>query len=307
MITLPYTFKSGKTLLAELTPEHYITSNKKVVAKLTADNLWATPVKPIEPTGNLILLDDEYQRLTADWHKYQEWLDEEITKHLQGLHDQSSHGRKGPIKAGYKNWNPQLQKLLEDKDQIDSTRGNALLATVTEAAGFNEKPTILSQAEFDALEGETLYRGVTDEAFIGDFKESLVQYAGEGSFGNGTYATNDVESTRYYTGAENNYDRLTMEMKLLPDANVMSFNDPYALKEWRSNLAKDFVEQYKATGANPAEVLEVEWNLANDSDWTNIAIMNGIDAIRFNPIGGTRQEFYTIILNRGKVAINGKS
>lgn len=307
MITLPYTYKSGKTLLAELTPEHYITSKKQVVAKLTADGRWTYPVKPIEPTGELILLDNEYAELTADWHRYQDFLDEEFTKHLSGAHDQSSHGRKGPIKAGYQNWNSEITGILERKDQLDSIRGNALLATVTEAAGFNEKPSVLSQSEFDALEGETLYRGVTDPSFITDYKESLVPFAGEGSFGNGTYTTNDVESTRYYTGREKNFDEVTMEMKLLPDANVISFNDPYALKEWRSNLTKDFVAQYKKTGANPAEVLDVEWNLANDSDWTNIAIMNGIDAIRFNPIGESKQEFYTIILNRGKVAINGKS
>jgi hypothetical protein len=91
MITLPYEYRSGKTLLAELTPEHYITNKKKVVAKLTADNLWAKPVRPIEPAGELILLDSEYEELTADWNQFQQWVGENVKKHLAGKHDQRTH------------------------------------------------------------------------------------------------------------------------------------------------------------------------------------------------------------------------
>ena len=94
MITLPYEYKSGKTLLAELDPEHYITDKKKVVAKLTADNLWVKPVVEIEPTGGLILLEDEYEELTADWKRFQEWQNQNVEKHLAGKHDQSSHANR---------------------------------------------------------------------------------------------------------------------------------------------------------------------------------------------------------------------
>jgi len=239
------------------------------------------------------------------------FTNDQLLKHLEGMHDQTSHGRKGPIAAGFENWNSKIPKLIQSAESIDSTRGNGLQATIIEAAGFNGKPQILSQAEFDALEGETVYRAVTQEWQVKDYQESIVQYAGEGSFGNGTYSTNYKDTVSYYAGdtngKQNIIDSRTMEMKLLPEANVMTFDDAFKLKEWRSNLSNNFVEQYKASGKNPAEVLDVQWNLANDSDWTNIAIMSGIDAIRFQPIAGDKGEYYTIILNRGKVAINGKS
>lgn len=240
-------------------------------------------------------------------------ISDSFTKHLQGMHDQANHGRRGPIQPGINSWHKHVPKLLEAAEQIDSTRGNAVLATFTEAAGFNGKPQILSQADFDALEGETIYRGMTDEAYVEDFKESLVQYAGEGVFGNGTYASNMKESTYYYAGYGDDGNLASieprlLEMKLLPEADVISFDDAFAMKEWRSRLTSEWVTAYKAKGKNPQEVQEVEWQLGNDSDWTNIAIMEGIDAVRFRPIDNENQsEYYTIILNRGKVAVNGNS
>lgn len=235
----------------------------------------------------------------------------DVTKHLEGQHDQASHGRKGPIPAGFANWNSKVETLIEAGSTIDARRGNGMQATFIEAAGFNGKPQILSQKDFDALEGETIYRGVQDEAFVTDYKESLVQFAGEGSFGNGTYATNIKETTEYYSNAGSNEagsaDARTMEMKLLPEANVMSFDDAVDMRNWAKDMSNDFVTQYGKAGMNPAQVQEVEWQLHNDSDWTNIAIMNGVDAVRFQVPMTEKNEYYTIILNRGKVAINGKS
>jgi hypothetical protein len=106
-----------------------------------------------------------------------------------------------------------------------------------------------------------------------------------------------------------------MEMKLLPEANVVSFEDVVELRNWSKDMSNEFITQYEKSGKNIAQVQEVEWQLHNDSDWTNIAIMNGIDAVRFKPITlervfpdqSKKPEYYTIILNRGKVAINGKS
>jgi hypothetical protein len=236
----------------------------------------------------------------------------DVAKHLDGKHDQAAHGRKGAIPAGYNNWNSKVETLIASAENLDSSRGNAVQATFIEAAGFNGKPQILSQKDFDALEGETIYRAVSEEWQVKDFQESLVQYGGEGVFGNGTYSTNTRESATFYAGDNGNkkdiIDSRTMEMKLLPEANVITFDDAFKLKEYSSDLSNKFVEQYKAFGKNPAEVLEVQWQLANDNDWTNIAIMNGVDAVRFKPIDGEgKTEYYTIILNRGKVAMNGKS
>lgn len=236
-----------------------------------------------------------------------------VAKHLQGLHDQSSHGRKGPIPAGYNNWNSHLYKLLLDSEQIDSVRGNAIQATILEAAGFNGKPQILSQKEFDAMKGETLYRGVTDKAFIEDYKNSLVQYAGEGSFGNGTYASSSKDTTAYYTmkdtpsADEKSWESRVMEMKLTPDAKVMAFDDVMQMRMWQKEISDKFITQYQRSGATLEKVQEVEYQLHNDGDWTNFAIMQGVDAITFKVPESKINETYAIILNRGKVAINGKS
>ena len=236
-----------------------------------------------------------------------------LEKHLQGQHDQSAHGRKGPIKAGFNNWYSHMDGLFASIDSMEEEgfdRGNATQAVFLEAAGFNGKPTVMSQADFDALEGETIYRAVGDESQVADYKDSLVQYAGEGSFGNGTYATNLKETTEYYAGDhENNPDVIasrTMEMKLLPDANVLSFEEVPEMRDWANRQTENFMDNYEKRGANPQQYQEVEWRLYNDSDWTNVAIMSGVDAVRFKVPLTDKNEYYTIILNRGKVAINGK-
>ena len=298
MITLPFEYKSGTTLLAELDAEHYITNRKKVIAKLTADNLWEKPVKPIKPVGELILLDNEYAELVADWKAFQAWATDNVTKHLAGQHDQSSHGRRGTIKIGFDNWSSHVIDLIEAAEKIDESRGDGINVVFTEAAGFNGKPKILSQAQFDALENETIYRGVQDESYVIDFKESVVQYGGTGTFGNGTYLSNNATTVIDYGGS-------IMEMKLLPTANVITFDNKENLKSWTQNLTNEWLDSYSASGKNPYEMQQAQWNLSDDTtNWTAIAMMQGIDAVRIPQNNG---EFYTVLLNRGQVAINGDS
>ena len=295
MIALPYEYISGKTLLAELDPEHYITDKKKVVAKLTADNLWAHPVRRIDPTGKLILLSSEHKELTADWNRFQDWLG--VQKHLPGKHDQASHGRKGAIKPGIDNWHPQVGNLIDAAEGIDESRGDGLTVVFTEAAGFNGKPKVLSQAEFDSLEGETIYRGVGSESQIQDFKESVVQHGGTGTFGNGTYFSNDARTVV-------DYGSNIMEAKLLPTANVVTFDTVEDFRTWRTGLTNEWLASYQTTDKNPFELQQASWHLGDSTNFTTIAMMEGIDAFRIPQANG---EFYTVLLNRGQVAINGDS
>lgn len=92
MIMLPLAFRSGKTFLAELDPEHYITDKKRVVAKLTADNSWAKPVESVNAAEYLSFTSEEFDELTAPWRAYKEWAKTAVEKHLAGKHDQSTHG-----------------------------------------------------------------------------------------------------------------------------------------------------------------------------------------------------------------------
>jgi hypothetical protein len=225
------------------------------------------------------------------------------------------------IEPGFTNWVPSVEELVNsavgeyDEDTgettnsvVDPSRGNAIHAVFVEAAGFNGKPTLLSQEEFDALEGETIYRAVSSVRQVVDFKESPMQYAGEGTYGNGTYASNNKKTTEMYAGdTGNDPEKIaahTLTMKLLPTANVLSFEDNEALNSYANNLKREFVQQYKDSGANPGQVHNIEFNLNNSGDWTALAIMNGVDAVRFKVNSNVKDEVYTIIFNREKVAIN---
>jgi len=73
MILLQYGYKSGEVLLAELDPEHYITNQKAVVSKLSG-SAWNTPIVPIYSNESLELTEEEYEELTADWKRYQDFL-----------------------------------------------------------------------------------------------------------------------------------------------------------------------------------------------------------------------------------------
>ena len=225
---------------------------------------------------------------------------------------------KARIEPGFDNWTPMLFDLLdsleEDEEGEEITKdelGNVLQSKFIKAAGFNGKPKLATQKEFDAIDSETIYRAVANKGFIDDYLNSEVQYAGEGSFGNGTYTTNRRETTEYYAGDTNDdkkiIDERTMEIKLASDANVLSFEEVPEMREWANNKASELHDTAGQVGANPQQRQSIDWHIVNDSDWTNIAIMLGYDAIRFRLPMTENNEYYTIILNRGKAVVNGKS
>jgi hypothetical protein len=215
----------------------------------------------------------------------------------------------GTIPSGYENWLPSMADILgfnddeDSEDDFDPALGNKLLSRVMEKAGYNEKPKILSAEEFNSIGGETIYRAVIDEKFVDQYLNSSKHFAGTGVFGNGTYSTSKRESAEAYAGSTNNDPEIInsrmLEMKLSPDANVLSFNSKRDLRKWAEENAAKFKEEYTKFGANPGEIQQFDWQMNNTADWTSIAIMAGYDAIRFPPDVGT--EYFTIILNRGKV------
>lgn len=221
----------------------------------------------------------------------------------------------GVIPPGYQNWMPAMADILGFNDDEDSEEeanpalGNELLSKTLEKAGYNEKPQVVSTEEFNSIEGETIYRAVVDEAYVDQYLNSPDHFAGTGVFGNGTYSTNKRESAEAYAGSTDGdpdvINSRMLEMKLSPDANVLYFKSKSELREWATANANKFKEQYKKFGANPGELHEFDWQINSASDWTNLAVMAGYDAVRFPPDIGN--EHFTIILNRGKVIVNGKS
>jgi hypothetical protein len=233
---------------------------------------------------------------------------------------ETSAEKKERIEPGFENWNKEVEKIFDDWDNdliagVESVDdGNILQANFIKKAGFNEKPKVLSQEEFDAIEAETIYRGHQSTSFMNSYIDSELQYAGEGYFGNGTYTSNKRDTAENYAGSsgpdastKSEIDERILEMKLLPGANVLSFEEVPELREWADEKTREFLNGYEKSGANPAQMQDAEWRLFNEADYTNIAIMLGIDAIRFKVPLTDKEEYYTIILNRGKVAINGKS
>jgi predicted acetyltransferase len=217
--------------------------------------------------------------------------------------------KKERIEPGFKNWYKKIKDIFTEADEdYDESRGNVLQSVFLEKSGFNDKPQVLSQEEFDAASGESIYRGFTSAEFMDDYITSDTPFAGEGYFGNGTYSTNKKETTFTYTGDDdsNREDRI-MEMKLMSDANVISFDEATDLREWATEKLQEFFRGYDKSGVTFEESQDAEWRLFNETDYTNIAIMLGIDAIRFKVPLTPDNEYYTIILNRGKVFINGKS
>jgi hypothetical protein len=213
---------------------------------------------------------------------------------------------------------PVLFDLLDSFDEneygddiTNDERGNILQSRFLKASGFNEKPKLATQEEFDAIDSQTLYRAVVDKSFVDDYLNSEIQFAGEGVFGNGTYTSNNKDTVRNYAGAlpdkveeaSKVLEERTMELKLRSDANVVDLSPDF----WSETLEKQIETLRKKAlefGANPAEMQAIDSKLTRAGGWSNIAIMLGYDAFRVKEKDG---EYYTVILNRGKVVVNGKS
>tara|TARA_B110000503_G_scaffold22880_1_gene35600 strand:+ start:1525 stop:5118 length:3594 start_codon:yes stop_codon:yes gene_type:complete len=217
---------------------------------------------------------------------------------------------KDVVAPGFENWAPLLADVLaltadseSEDNNFDPELGNKRLSTVMEKAGYNAKPKLVSAEEFDSIEGGTLYRGIDAEGAVDQYKNSPKHFAGKGKFGNGTYSTDKKETAVFYgTSDESN----VLEMKLSADANVQKFDSRKDYMAWVDETMDKFREDYLNSGVSNDEYYDYIRQMDNIVDWTNVAVMLGIDAIEF-PHGIADAERYTIILNRGKVIINDKS
>lgn len=214
------------------------------------------------------------------------------------------------IAPGFENWVSVLPEVLdlardseEDDNNFDPQLGNKRLSIVMEMAGYNAKPKLVSAEEFDSIEGEPLYRGITAEGAVDQYKNSPKHFAGQGKFGNGTYSSDDKATALSYGGGN---ESNVLEMKLSPDANVQKFDSRKEYMDWVDDTIAKFREDYLNSEPSNDEYYDFIRQMDNIVDYTNIAVMLGIDAIEF-PHGVADAERYTIILNRGKVIVNDKS
>ena len=309
MITLPFEYKSGTTLLAELDAEHYITNRKKVIAKLTADNLWEKPVKPIKPVGELILLDNEYAELVADWKAFQAWATDNVTKHLAGQHDQSTHAGK----KSYKSIDDLVKDGLDIQEAIDelgisgAADGNVAMRVLLERVGKGGKPEVVGAVA--DLDGEPFYRGAADIT-NDSFKTSEYDRIGLGQYGDGYYFS-DTKATAL------GYAQRAINDPIYGNtgADVMIGGWKKDAKVYDVGNTDGWLDVATASNSNAIDKLNINTRAsdAEDSIFNNFygdygnalvtdLILEGYDGMQID-IGLT--EIYTVVFNREAVQVVG--
>lgn len=114
---------------------------------------------------------------------------------------------------------------LEDPGAPEGIAGQAW--ATQELMGMGAAPEQLSDADFDAFEGEELFRGVSSE----ENKEQFVSgpnWTGTGGNGSGLYMSTDREHAGRYGNFE---DARIIDAKLKPDANIVDVADLEARRQ----------------------------------------------------------------------------
>ena len=190
--------------------------------------------------------------------------------------------------------------------------------------GYNDLPTVLSPDDFDALEGKTVFRGVEKKKFVDDFLEGD-NFAGQGVYGNGSYASDAREYATQFAGPNKD---LIMELKITPDMRVIDVRE---MNDWRKGFTADLDARKAVLQARrkalpldapnfKADLAQIDADLETlqevqrylGQDLGTLATLRGYDAISV-PAGqmglsilpAEADEFYYVILNRAKVVAKG--
>jgi len=198
------------------------------------------------------------------------------------------------------------------------------LYVAREIKGYNELPTVLSPADFDAVEGKTVYRGVEKKKFVTDFLEGD-NFAGQGVYGNGSYATDAREYAMGFAGPNKD---LVMELKITPDMRTIDVRE---MNDWRKGFTADLDARRAALQARRSAIsfdapdfkdllAQVDEELKTlqevqrylGQDLGTLATLRGYDAISvpagemgLSVLPDEANEHYYVILNRGKVIAKG--
>jgi hypothetical protein len=87
----------------------------------------------------------------------------------------------------------------------------------------------VSPDEFDAIEGKTVYRGVDKKKFVDEFLTGD-NFAGQGVYGNGSYATDAREYAMGFGGPNKD---LVMELKITADMKTIDVRE---MNDWRKEF-----------------------------------------------------------------------
>ena len=201
------------------------------------------------------------------------------------------------------------EKLLKAIDESSNSEeaGKRICEVLQERQGFNEKPKLLDEKDFNDLSDDKyikLYRGISDgektaDEYIEQFKNGKNEYGkGLNAYGVGHYTSEDKNVAESYGK--------TIEMALPKEAKigVINMND-YDTNDINELSAKNFrpyindmEKYYNKYGDNITRIID-----ELEREPSTYAIMQGYDAIKVidnqnSSAGGTY-----IILNRGKVMV----
>lgn len=250
-------------------------------------------------------------------------------KHLQGKHDQSTHGRGGSGDLRRFATAPVLKELLNGVDKYaDDHHGksNYIAVQLFKELGFDAKPQVVDSLDASIAEGDTeLHRGLVaryDEdlaKYVQDFKTGEL-FVGDGLYGSGTYTANGpggrATASSYARGWDD--DKGIIRMALDKSAKVIEqhvlqhqIESIYSQTEGKANqMVKDaFTLRRAGDTAGSDKLLEQSGYLRADanelykvmrSDHAVLAAAMGYDAMHI-PVGHSGG--YMVVLNRGKVKV----
>lgn len=171
-----------------------------------------------------------------------------------------------------------------NRDELDEIKMNNIIGETpqkyaAELQGFNGKPTILSESEFNDLKGDnivTLYRGLAENQQCEQFKYGDV-FGGKGVYGDGSYTTTRKETA--ITFANGN------------DANII---------ELKIDLNRTKIVEFEKLNMEFMQTGMEELIMKGGSSMTELgayATAKGYDAIMVD----FNDEKYYVILNRTKL------
>ena len=196
-----------------------------------------------------------------------------------------------------------VDKIKKDNAELLSDRyaDPALIRmAVYKELGYDAKPTVLKDREFNGADGEVVYRGIdikvrtsspdpntqnreASRAGCQQFKSGEL-FPGEGIYGGGTYTSTGYYTANQYAGRNG----AVLQMKVPKTAKLVDFDTIEDL--YRVSKLTDYNSGYHSV------IAEVG----------TYAALLGYDGIRVPGAIPSRGEDFIVLLNRGKAVVNEK-
>jgi len=186
-----------------------------------------------------------------------------------------------------------------------SKLADSWLEKLVELRGIDGTPNVLSQAAFDKLEGNVLFRGVTQSEYVSAFKTGKY-YGGTGVYGSGHYFVGGVDAQAGYRSAKGfalGEDANLIRMKLPSNAKVIKWDNLRAEMEvWSDEVGKEVgfskINKLVEAGKITEEEASIWMSFKNfASDPGRYAVLKGYDVIEIPnmAMGGNS---YWVVINR---------